>query len=198
MTRLLFIIAMTLSTTVFSAQNSTFFRYINDQGVRVIADSIPPEYTVKGYDIIDSQGQIIKTIPPELNQKEKALRIKQNAEKRRMAEWDKELLARYSTIDDIKATKKRRLKGVDNSIFSLRLTLNNISETIKHYQAEAAANERQGETVSKDTLSSITRLQKDRVFIEDEIKRKKKRREEVATNYDKDIDRFRIIKPAKK
>lgn len=179
------------------AQGKTFFRYTNDQGSQVISDAIEPKYAVRGYDIIDSKGGIIKTVPAELSPEEK-IRLKQEKEEqRRIEKWDAELLSRYSTVEDIQATKKRRLEGVSNSIYSLKLTLSNISDTIKHYQAEAAANERQGEQVSEDTLFSISRLQKDRVFFEQEIERKEKHKQELTISYDKDIQRFKIIKPTK-
>jgi hypothetical protein len=184
-------------SSVSAVAEKTLFRYTNDQGGKVISDAIPPKYAARGYELIDSKGQLIKLVPPEPTPEEKAQFEKVQAEQRYLEKWDKELLSRYSTLNDIKATKKRRLEGMDNSIYSLRLTLSNISETIKHYQAEAASNERQGEKISDETLSSITRLQKDRDFIEEEIKRKEKIKQEVNDSYDADIKRFGEIKPEK-
>jgi hypothetical protein len=179
------------------AQSKAFFRYTNDQGSKVITDVIPPRYTSKGYELIDSTGKVIKVVLPELSAEEKARVDTKKAHAQRMAKWDKELLSRYSNVNDIKEMKARRLKDISNSIYSLRLTLKNISTTITHYQAEAAANERQGEEVPKETLSSIARLQNDRSFIEVEIDRKEQRRQQVNGNYDKDIIRFDEIKPVK-
>lgn len=176
---------------------NTLFRYTNDRGGKVIADSIPPKYAAKGYEIISSNGQVIKTIPPEPSEEEKEAIQKAKAEQRRLEKWDKELLSRYSSVNDIEATKQRRVKGIENSIFSLRLTLKNISETIKFYQAEAATNERQGDDIAEDTLTAIERLQKDRNFIEQEIEKKEKDRESIDDLYDKDIQRFKEIKPEK-
>jgi hypothetical protein len=179
------------------AQSKTFFRYTNDQGGKVITDVIPRQYVSKGYELIDSKGKVIKVVLPELSAEEKARIDTEKTNTRRLAKWDKELLTRYSNTNDIKEAKARRLKDISNSIYSLRLTLKNISKTITSYQAEAAANERRGEDVPKETLSSIARLQKDRSFIQVEIDRKEQTKQQISDSYDNDILRFGEIKPAK-
>lgn len=173
--------------------NDTLYRYKNDQGTKVISDVISPYYAAKGYDVINSRGNVIKTVPREPSPAEKEQQRKERAEQARLAKWDQELRSRYHTVEDIQSTKERRLKGINNSITSLRLTLNNISETIKYYQAEAAASERQGEEVPADILASMARLQKDRDFIEQEIDKRQARRTDIISKYQKDIERFKII-----
>jgi hypothetical protein len=173
--------------------NSQLFRYKNDQGSRVISDEISPYYASKGYEIIDSRGTVIKTIPRELSPTEKTQQRKEREKQARLDKWDEELRSRYHSLQDIQSTKQRRLKGVGNSITSLKLTLENISDTIKYYQAEAAANERQGEVVATDTLASMARLQKDRDFIEQEISKRQTRHAEIIEGFEKDIQRFKII-----
>jgi hypothetical protein len=177
------------------AQSKTFFRYTNDQGRKVFSDVIPPQYTTKGYELMDSAGRVIKVILPELSPEEKARVETERTNARRIAKRDNELLSRYSNVSDIKESKARRLKDIGNSIYSLRLTLKNISKTIMSYQAEAASYERQGENVPKETLSSLTRLQKDRSFIEIEIDRKEQAKQQISNSYDEDIIRFGAIKP---
>jgi hypothetical protein len=173
--------------------SDTLYRYKNDQGGRVISDAISPYYATKGYEIIDSRGNVIKTVPKELSPEEKIRQKKQREEQAKLDAWDKELRSRYHNVEDIESTRKRRLKGVDNSITSLQLTLQNISETVKYYQAEAASNERQGEAVPQDTLSSMARLQKDRDFIENEIKKRQENRKKIVDTFDADVARFKII-----
>lgn len=188
---LLVLISLLVSTAAFS--NAQLYRYKNDQGSQVISDAISPHYAAKGYEIIDSRGNVIKTVPRELSPEEKEQQRKARAEQARLDKWDAELRSRYHSVEDIESTRDRRLKGIDNSITSLQLTLENISETIKYYQAEAAANERQGETVPADTLASMARLQKDRDFIEQEINKRQARRAEIVSEFEQDIQRFSII-----
>ncbi|MGS2718315.1 hypothetical protein ACVBE9_09100 [Eionea flava] len=192
---LLMLIAALVLCVITSAiqANNTLYRYENDQGTKVISDVISPYYAAKGYDVIDSRGNIVKTVPAELSPAEKEQKRKARVEQERLDKWDQELRSRYHSVKDIESTKKRRLKGIDNSITSLQLTLENISKTIKYYQAEAAANERQGETIPKETLASMARLQADRDFIEQEIGKRQARRTDIVSKYQKDIDRFKVI-----
>jgi hypothetical protein len=173
--------------------DSTLYRYTNDKGGQVMSDAISPYYAAKGYEIINSRGNVIKTIPKALSPEEKARQKKQREEQAKLNAWDQKLRSRYHNLADIESTKKRRLKGIDNSITSLQLTLDNISETVKYYQAEAASNERRGEAVPKDTLSSMVRLQKDRDFIMQEIEQRQKSRKKVVDAFDRDTARFKII-----
>ncbi len=189
------LVLCSLASTVFAA--GSLYRYTNDQGTKVITDVISPQNAAKGYNIIDSRGNVIETVPPELSQAEKERLKNDLAEKESLEKWDKELMARYSNVEDIIAAKERRMSGIKNSVSSLELTLQNIAQTIKHYQAEAAANERQGEKVTPETLSSIERLQNDKECIEQEIKRQKKRRDNTNESYDADIERFRLISSKK-
>jgi hypothetical protein len=173
--------------------DNSLYRYTNDSGARVMSDAISPYYAAKGYEIIDSRGNVIKIIPKELSPEEKVRQRKQRKKQATLDAWDQKLRSRYHSLADIEATKKRRLKGVDNSITSLQLTLDNISETVKYYQAEAASNERQGVAVPKDTLSSMARLQKDRDFIEQEIEKRQANRKKIVAMFDRDAARFTII-----
>ena len=173
--------------------DDSLYRYTNDSGARVMSDAISPYYAAKGYEIIDSRGNVIKIIPKELSPEEKARQQKQREKQATLDAWDQKLRSRYHSLTDIEATKKRRLKGIDNSITSLQLTLDNISETVKYYQAEAASNERQGVAVPKDTLSSMARLQKDRDFIEQEIEKRQANRKKIIAMFDRDSARFTII-----
>ncbi len=192
-------LCLTLMTFHYSLQADAkpLYRYTQPSGNIVISDSIPPEYASQGYEIIDSRGNIIKTVPKELSEAEKAQRVANQKELARLAAWDKELLARYSQVSDLESRKKRRIAGIKNSIDSLKLTLKNISNTISYYKAEAAADERQGEAVAKETVGSIARLQKDKDFISNEIARKEKEEARVTDSFNKDIERFKLITSSK-
>lgn len=195
LTLLMTAIGFSVSSNTYAS--SQLYRYINDNGVQVITDVISPEDAARGYDIIDSRGRLIKNIPPEMSEAEKKRLQNARAEKERLEQWDKELSARYSTVEDIEAAKERRMSGIRNNISSLELTLQNITQTIRHFQAEAAASERQGDQIAEETLSSIGRLQNDKIFIEQEIQRQKKRQVKTNNEYDADIARFKLISAKK-
>jgi len=193
--RLLVASIMLSSSMASSAQSKTYFRYLNDKGLKVISDSISPKYVVRGYDIIDSSGRVIQSVAPEPSTEEKMRLAKEKTEQERLAKWDKRLLLRYSHIDDISDTKARKLRDIDNDIFNLNLTVNNINQEIKHYQAKAANNERQGKDINENTLSVIQKLQQDKSYTIDQIQLKQEEKQQVADSFDKDLERFKVIRP---
>ncbi len=184
-----------LANSIASAQGKTYFRYINNSGIKVISDSISPKYVVRGYEIIDSNGHVIQVVAPEPSTEEKIRLAEEKTERERLAKWDKRLLLRYSHIDDINDAKGRKLRNIDNDIFNLKLTANNINLEIKQHQAKAANSERLGNAVSEDTLSIIQRLQRDKSLTNDQIQRKQDEKQLVSDNFDKDVERFKIIRP---
>ncbi|ODS24132.1 hypothetical protein AB835_05215 [Candidatus Endobugula sertula] len=187
------ILLLTLFNAHIYAQGKTYFRYRNEQGVLVMSDAIPVKYVEKGYEIVDIYGRLYKVVPPEPSQEEKDRLRKKNLEKERLAKRDRELSLRYSHIEDIRAAKKRKLRGIDTNIFTLQLTLNNIAERIKEYQATAAANERQGKEISKETLVAMQQLESNKQLIEEELEQKKLDKQGVAKKYDQDMERFSEI-----
>jgi hypothetical protein len=46
------------------APGSVFYRYTNDQGVRVLSQSIPPRYVPNGYEVISRTGRVLKVVEP--------------------------------------------------------------------------------------------------------------------------------------
>jgi len=184
-----------ITSSIASAQGKTYFRYLNDKGIKVISDSISPKYVVRGYEIIDSSGRMIQLVAPEPSTEEKIRLAEEKTERERLAKWDKRLLLRYSHIDDINDAKERKLRNIDNDIFNLKLTVNNINLEIKQHQAKAANNERLGKAVGEETLSTIQRLQRDKSLTNDQIQRKQEEKQLVAENFDNDVERFKVIRP---
>ena len=187
------ILLLALTHTYLMAQDRTYFRYKNEQGVQVMSDVIPVKYASKGYQIVDIYGHVVKVVPPEVSAEEKKRIRLELAEKERLAKWDEELLSRYSSINDINAAKKRKLRNIDTNIFTLRLTLNNIRDRIKVLQANAAGVERSGEKAPESISRSIEQLQEDRQLMEEEIEQRLEDKKLLAEDYDRDIARFIMI-----
>jgi len=190
---MLTILVFSLNSLAVDAQEKTFFRYKNDQGIQVMSDAIPVTYASKGYQIVNIYGRVVKEVPPELTPEEKIRVHSEQKEKQRLERWDEELTSRYSHIEDIESAKKRKLQEVSTSIFTLKLTLSNTADKIKALQAQAAAVERQGNKIPDDILSSIKQLKQDNTLIEEEILQHQQNKLDIALKHEKDIQRFRII-----
>ena len=179
-----------------AAEEPTLFRYRNDQGVPVISSTIPPKFVRRGYDIITFDGRVLKTVPPELSPEQRAKLLEQQQEEARLKAWDQDLLRRYSHPDDIEAAKQRRLAQNQNAIGIVQRTIEKIDSDIVRYQGLAAADEREGRAVNGDTLEKIAQLKQDRVDAEQEIAKLEQENQLIIEKFDKDIARFKEIKPS--
>lgn len=188
---------VTLSGYAFS-QGAVYYKYVNKKGVNVISSKIPSEYVKKGYDIVTFDGRLIKSVAPELSPEEKSQLKIENARLKKLKEWDTQLLRRYSHPDDIEAAKQRKLSQNQSRVGLIDLNIEKINAEIDLFQGLAAEDERAGRQVSEETMLSIEKFKKDREL---ELEKKRQKIEElnrIIEAHDRDIARFRIIRPEQK
>lgn len=179
-------------------KDRVFYRYINEQGVKVLAHSIPAQYIAKGYEIIDANGQLIEVIAPELSPEAKAQAAALQAEKEKLQVWDRQLLRRYSNIGDIEAAKTRKLAGISANINILHGNIAHLNSEIDKLQAQAAAIERSGQPVSSTILEKINDVQQELAATADRIDLRLQQYQMQIDKFNKDIERFLIIEDGRK
>ena len=179
----LILIGCSIST---SAQE-ILYRYIDNNGLTVISSQIPAEFVAKGYDIISSNGRLVKTIPPEPSTEEKQRILRELEEAKRL----KELRRRYSSVDDIKAAKQRKLAQSKNDIGIIERNIEKINSEIDRLQSLAAADERAGRKVKQSTLDGIAQLKVDRLKEQKNKADKEKEIVDLTERFNSDIKHFR-------
>lgn len=175
------------------AADKVFYRYINDQGVKVLHHSIPPEYAQKGYEVVSLSGKVIKTVPPAMSKDEVAKLEVEKRNQEALARWDKKLKRRYSRVADIEAAKKRKLSDLDANISILRSNISGINQQIREQQSKAASFERSGRPVPPSILKTIENLELELEDTEELVRLRLVELNEVAAKYDRDINRFKEI-----
>ncbi len=192
-------IALTFSVVSLnaSANEAVLFRYVNEQGSKVIGYTIPPEYIPKGYEILNSQGMLIEVVPPELSPEEKRKLIEQEREQKRLAQWDALLRNRYSSVEDIYKTKERQLAKIDLRISSLNNEVAAVNQEIEKKQAEAAAQERRNQTVSPELNKEISALFEHRENLKARIVETQENYQQQSDSYDKEAARYKILEQEK-
>lgn len=178
-----------------SASGAHYYRYLNENGVKVISSRIPNRFVKNGYDIITIDGTLIERVAPEPSEEEKEKLRQEQAEQKRLELWDKELLRQYSRSADIEAAKQRKLAQNETSTSIIQRRIEKIDQDIIRYQGLAAADERAGKEVAIDTLHAIERLKKERAAAEQEVEEKQKERMSIKESHDKDLARFKVIRP---
>lgn len=180
------------------APEKVYYRYVNDEGVKVLEDRIPPKYVPKGYEIVSMYGEVLETVPPapsdeEMEEKAEAERLRREREA-----YNWELKRRYSTVKDIRDAKRRSLAELQSNISILEGNLSNIQSQIRDLEARAARMERSGQAVSDSILGNLETLKTEVEEIKAQIVNRQHEYDQVAEKYDQDIERFKEIQAAER
>jgi len=176
------------------------YRYINAEGVTVVDYQVPADYVAKGYEILNTDGMVIRVVPRELTEEEKKVRNAQqeleaaaSAEEQRLREWDESLLLRYSTVADIEAARERALRDLRIRLSILKSNKRSLKQQVENYQAQAADLERRGQEVDVARLVAIEDIQAEIETTDRSISERAREIEEVEQAYQRDKDRFRML-----
>ena len=179
-----------------------FFRYENSDGVTVIDDQVPPQLAHKGYQVLNQAGRVIEVVPRALTDAER--RQSNNSviqaqlrkeEEARQARYDDMLLARYSTVEDIDAARKRRLNEIRVRINLLKGNVANLKQRLEAEQAQAAELERSGQAVPKELPGTVESLRAEIGVADSQIERFKNELKTTDMRFTMDVERFHILHP---
>ena len=176
-----------------AAGAAKLYRYTTDKGVTAIDDHVPPEFAKNGYQVLSPDGRVLETVPRQLTGEEGARKRAADAEAKRLQDWDKNLLLRYSSTDDIAAARDRALHEIDIRISILRSNLLSTKAQVEHEQEKAADMERRGVTVPDSISANIDKLKMEVAGIEDSIAERLREKDGANASYQKDIDRFKTL-----
>lgn len=142
-------------TTSYAIEPGHLYRYIDDNGVKAISNTLPPEYAQNGYEIINRYGRVVKTVDPavdpELAKEEEA----RKAEERRLLAEFEVLDRRYSNENEIYAARDRKLAHLDANIAILKSNINTLMSQIDSLTSKAASFERGGRKVPATVLQNL-------------------------------------------
>jgi len=187
--RLLSTVATALLLATFCANalsQHVYYRYINEDGVKVLDHSIPPEYAQTGYEVLNASGQVVKVVPPAPSADE----IARNAIEREIQERYARLKRRYSSTDDIESAKQRRLRNISTNISILNGNINTLSAQIEGITSKAADFERRGEKVPKKILDDLAAVRVELAIAEELLQIRNTEHQEVISKFDQDILAF--------
>jgi len=192
-------VALMLSAPTWAIKSSSgetlYYRYLNEQGVRVINHTLPPEFAQGGYELVTASGTIVKVVEAALSGEDAKLLEEKRLRDTELAIWDKELRRRYSSVRDIEAAKERKLAEVDGNIAILNSNIRNLRKQIANQHARAANTERSGHKVSKAVINTLSALEKEMTNTRSKIEQRRVLREAIIEKFAKDADRFRVIRP---
>jgi uncharacterized protein YeaO (DUF488 family) len=181
---ILVILLLCLSSWAISAE--VYYRYVDDRGVRVLNDSIPPEYVQKGYEVVNISGDVLKVVPPTPDAETLA---RKEAEAKLREEFER-LNRRYSSLADIHAAKERKLETIDTNITIVRGNISGLEAQIESLMAQAADVERAGREVPQPLLQKLGDTRAELATTKELLAARLKEYKEVAAQFDADMATF--------
>lgn len=178
-----------------SKPRKLYYRYVNEQGVRVIEHSIPPKYVQRGYEVVTLGGEVVRVVEPAISSEEALKQKLAREEADKLAVWDPELKRRYSSVRDVEAAKQRKLNELNGNIAILESNISSLKSQIAHQHANAAESERQGRSIPKAVVTALAGLEEELILTEELLQERQKQYREISDKYDRDRDRFRVIRP---
>jgi hypothetical protein len=194
----LLIVAIATLTQAAIADN--LYRYKNELGGTVVDWQVPVEFIAKGYEVLDENGRVIEIVPRQLTAEEMddqdlIARLKRDAvvEKQRLAEWDQQLLLRYSTVEDIEAAHQRALSELKIRLSILASNQRSLKARLESYLVRIAEAERRGREASEADLRSIAAIRREIETNAKSITERRLQSEEVTASFEQDKERFAQI-----
>ena len=189
------VVVALVSCSIATADN--LYRYKNNEGGTVVDWHVPAKFAGRGYEVLNPQGEVIEVVPrqlssSELNDKDLVERLKRGAEaeRARLAEWDRFLLLRYSTVEDIDAARDRALREL-----KIRLSILASNQRVARGRLETVLSrladvERRGEAPSEQDLAAVDTLRSEIGSLGRSIEEREGQVTAVTEDYARDRDRF--------
>ena len=135
------------------------YRYVNDQGVVVLDQSIPARFVDRGYTILGGDGHVIKVVASvtERKRQEEQQKVVDAEHKRqeRINQSDQELLRMYSSPEDVERARDRKLGSIRTAIAITDANLQRLLAQKQSIEYQGAQLERGGHTVSAELVKNL-------------------------------------------
>jgi len=177
------------------------FKWTDENGKVHYGDHVPPEYATQERKVLNEQGVEMKTLEaaktPEQIAEEERLAAERKEQERIAADQashDRMLLATFSTEDDMVMTRDGKIAAIDAQLRATRERIEKLEIGLSQRTHEAAELERSGKPISDALHEEIlgTRGQIQRHL--DYIASKRREQEDMRTQFEADILRFRELK----
>ncbi len=172
------------------AQEKVYYRYTNDEGVKVLEDRIPPRYVPNGYEVVSMYGEVLRTVPPAASDEELEAEARERRARQEREAYERELKRRYSTVKDIRDAKRRSLAELQGNVSILESNLSSVRLQIRDLERRAARLERSGQDVPESVMVNLGTLKTEVQEIQAQIQHRQNEYDEVANKFDRDIEAF--------
>jgi hypothetical protein len=182
------------------AASAELYRYLNEDGVTVLNNTIPPTAVQNGYTILDNKGRVLEVVPRALTPEEMRQQEGELAESQSLAQEqqdrkdaDENLLILYGTPEDVERARDTELASIEGHIKTQKDLLRRMEGQKREHEANLANIERAGGTIDEESLDGIRVIEDKMVPINSEIKANYSEMDVLRANFAADIIRVREL-----
>lgn len=207
------ICCISLFCLTLSASAGNLYRFEDEDGVKTLSRSLPPEAAQKGYDILnDKTMRLIERVPPapteeeiaemKARQAEEAERQRQQAiadkeaakQREKQARHDRTLMMTYPTEADLINARDRDINFRKEQIELLSAKLPKLKQRLERLQGEAAERELSGGKISKNMQKRLDAAQEEISVRQRAIEKYQAEIKELNQQYQRDLERLQQLK----
>jgi septal ring factor EnvC (AmiA/AmiB activator) len=176
------------------AHGAEAYLFLDENGVQVISNAIPPHLARKGYRVIDSETlRTLRVVPPEATPAADAVAAAVPApQERARGRTDEQLLELYGTVEDVTAARDRKLHDLGAEIERVVSQMETDARQKRKLESEAAERERSG--LDNAALNeSIEALEQRLANAESDLERRRREQQIAANDFAYEIERMECL-----
>lgn len=160
-------LALALAGAVHAAQTDYRYKWLDTHGQSHYSDSLTQDAIKNGYEVINSQGIVVRHVERELTPSERAARKARQEQAdaaARLAEQrkanDQQILAAYPTAADFKSAQQARIDAITDHIHTTEINLRSQEKSLAELLNQAADAERANKSIPKFLTDRIATQRK--------------------------------------
>jgi chromosome segregation ATPase len=193
-------------TLVFAAaavagnSKTMLYKWVDKNGVTQYGSSIPPEYASQQSEVLNAQGQVIKTqaaqkTPEQLAAEAQAKQQEQQQAQAQAAAANRDNVLRdtYTSVDDIERDRDSKLSAFDAQITVLNGSITSAQDTLAEFQSRASELAQKDKPVPTDLQKHIDTAKQQLILNQQQLLTQQQGRQQLADKFASDITRFKQL-----
>lgn len=139
------------------ALGANLFRYKNEDGIEVLSYTIPNSRVQYGYEIVDTQGNVIERVSPQLSIADYNAKLAREAAVAECEKMRERVRKLYQVEADVDYAEQQSLASIDQAISNLQANLNVATAQLQEFEKQAGQLDISGKQIPGALLDNIAR-----------------------------------------
>lgn len=171
------------------AMAQSLYRYKDSNGVTVLNNSIPAEYSTRGYEIIDGRtGTVVQKVAPVV--------IDASGTQVFQSPDDKILLASYSSVEEIQEHLERKLAKLNAEVANIQTDIRVLAIELERREQEMQRLKDREREIPDELTAHIATLKGSLAGLEGALQRREGDIQKTTQEYEAKARRFEVLKSA--